>query len=781
MAGDQERLVVLLEARVRDFEKNFQRAEQRGTRTYSRLRRDSRSATQAMEQDMVRGTSRINQALASTSARMGTFGKAFIGGLAGGVITAAFAGISSSITDTVRSVAQLGDEAKRAGLSAQAFQEWKFVAEQNRIGVDSLVDGFKELSLRADEFIVTGAGPAAEAFQRLGLSASALRDGLKDPSELMLEIIRRMEGLDRAAQIRVADEIFGGTGGERFVELLSQGETGLRKTIARAHEAGAVLDAEMIQRAAELDRKFQELTTTAGNFFKAIMVGAAEAAAEAIDLRARLDEIFPDRAQTDALLGPGVADALAGDRDALEAHAEEVARIRQAYELLGDRASALIPEMQQVAATLEAWGYSEASAELAAVAEETRRLVEGMRDGSITAEEFETGLTGVTTRANAAMSALDEVDRAQFSNVIAGIGGLAAALARAVGIARTLRDELPGGSVATSDDERGGDTGNVRNAWTGTKNAPKTSPRPQRPGVDSYGDFLDAGASKAGGGGGSAPKSEYAGQVISIREATAALEAEAAALNAAEASMQGYADVAEYASKRAELLVAAQKDGVEITPQLAAEIDQLAKDYVKAGQGADEARERHQAFEDALSEAKTTMEGAFKGLVTGALSFRDALSMVAAKLADMMLSQAFEGLWSGGLGGAVGGFLSGIGFSSGGYTGPGGRHEPAGIVHKGEVVWSQNDVARAGGVAAVEAMRRGARAAAGGPSGGSVGAVGGKSQVHVEVTLSPDLEGRILKKAEDRSTQITAAGMNQVDKNIPRRIEQWQRNPRKRW
>lgn len=49
------------------------------------------------------------------------------------------------------------------------------------------------------------------------------------------------------------------------------------------------------------------------------------------------------------------------------------------------------------------------------------------------------------------------------------------------------------------------------------------------------------------------------------------------------------------------------------------------------------------------------------------------------------------------------------GFATGGYTGPGARLEPAGVVHRGEVVWSQLDVARAGGVAVVEAMRRGMR------------------------------------------------------------------------
>lgn len=45
------------------------------------------------------------------------------------------------------------------------------------------------------------------------------------------------------------------------------------------------------------------------------------------------------------------------------------------------------------------------------------------------------------------------------------------------------------------------------------------------------------------------------------------------------------------------------------------------------------------------------------------------------------------------------------GFSDGGYTGNGLKHTPAGIVHKGEVVWSQDDIKRWGGVSVVENMR----------------------------------------------------------------------------
>ncbi|MGE6741716.1 phage tail length tape measure family protein [Allorhizobium pseudoryzae] len=58
------------------------------------------------------------------------------------------------------------------------------------------------------------------------------------------------------------------------------------------------------------------------------------------------------------------------------------------------------------------------------------------------------------------------------------------------------------------------------------------------------------------------------------------------------------------------------------------------------------------------------------------------------------------------------------GFSRGGWTGYGAIDQPAGVVHKGEIVWSQADIARAGGNQVVEAMRLGYR---GYERGGMVG------------------------------------------------------------
>jgi lambda family phage tail tape measure protein len=78
--------------------------------------------------------------------------------------------------------------------------------------------------------------------------------------------------------------------------------------------------------------------------------------------------------------------------------------------------------------------------------------------------------------------------------------------------------------------------------------------------------------------------------------------------------------------------------------------------------------------------------------------------------------------------------------ADGGYTGPGAKYEPAGIVHKGEVVFSQEDVKRNGGVSRVEQMRLRGYA-----NGGYVGAapppMGGGAGVVINIKNEAGADG----------------------------------------
>lgn len=275
MATEEERLVIALEARIRDFERNFQKANRTANDNFTAMERRAKQSADRMESSLSSVGKGVQLAMTGL--------KAGLAGLAAGGALAALSGIQSAVKDSTRSILEMSDSAKVAGLSFKRFQELKFVAEQNRISIDALTDGLKELSLRADEFIQTGSGSGAEAFQRLGYNAEELAKKLEDPSALFLEIIGRLGQLDKAAQIRIADEIFGGTGGEVFVKLIEQGEQGIRDTIKAANDLGIVMDDELVAKADEVNRKFDALTTTIGTNLKAAIVDAVGALSDFID------------------------------------------------------------------------------------------------------------------------------------------------------------------------------------------------------------------------------------------------------------------------------------------------------------------------------------------------------------------------------------------------------------------------------------------------------------------------------------------------------------------
>ena len=269
-ASDGVILSATLEARTSTFEKSFDRARRKAVSDFDSIERRSKVFSTRLESTMGTASKRV-------ASVMSNFGAGLAGGIIGGAGVAGLQQLLQGIGKTAEVVAMVGSNAKKAGLDAKSFQELAHVADQNRISVDALADGMKELNLRADEWIVTGSGPAAEAFKRLGFSASELKDRLKDPSKLLVEIIGRLEQLDRAEQIRISDEIFGGTAGERFVELLDKGAAGIRAQIAEAHAFGLVLDDDVIKRADEIDRKFKLIAATIGTQVKGAVVDVASA------------------------------------------------------------------------------------------------------------------------------------------------------------------------------------------------------------------------------------------------------------------------------------------------------------------------------------------------------------------------------------------------------------------------------------------------------------------------------------------------------------------------
>jgi hypothetical protein len=211
-------------------------------------------------------------------------------------------------------------------------------------------------------------------------------------------------------------------------------------------------------------------------------------------------------------------------------------------------------------------------------------------------------------------------------------------------------------------------------------------------------------------------------------------EAQVKRRTALDLEQKALADLREEARKKGEK----DLESIKLSPDKIAAIEQESAAYARQSEALRKAQEEQQKLNEWNNVARDATRGFIDDLIHGesaADAFAGALSRIADALLDDVLNSIFKvNSAAGGSGGLLSGLFSLFGggasryaglsgglFSEGGFTGPGGKYEPAGIVHKGEVVWSQADVARAGGVGAVEALRKGY--ANGGPVGISVPSV----------------------------------------------------------
>lgn len=173
---------------------------------------------------------------------------------------------------------------------------------------------------------------------------------------------------------------------------------------------------------------------------------------------------------------------------------------------------------------------------------------------------------------------------------------------------------------------------------------------------------------------------------------------------------------------------------------------------------------------DALANFVATGKGSFRDFTVSVLQD---LSKILIKMAIMKALQAAMGMFTGGT--APGGWgtnanISANLFADGGYTGSGGKYEPAGIVHRGEVVFSQDDVRRSGGVNKVEAMRlRGY--AAGGVVGGLPAVSGASAAGSTTINVTINRDG-----SSETDVETDAQSGKALGAFVAAKIEEWAYN-----
>lgn len=241
MANDEERLVVALEARIRDFERNMQRASKTAGKNFSDIEQRAKTMTTRLE---------------TSFARIGSGLKGGVAGMFTGVGAAATAALApiallNKALETIDIASHLVDTADRIGLSTTALQELGFGFAQAGVEQSEFETGMEQFSKRIGEAATKG-GRLADILKANGI---AIRDsnGQIRASEQLLgsyaELIRN--AASEQEKMLLVTEAFGRGGGAMLVGL-NDGAQGILNMKKAAEDAGGVIDEQLLRRAEEM-------------------------------------------------------------------------------------------------------------------------------------------------------------------------------------------------------------------------------------------------------------------------------------------------------------------------------------------------------------------------------------------------------------------------------------------------------------------------------------------------------------------------------------------------
>jgi hypothetical protein len=700
-------LIISLEARTAQLERGLKRANDAQRRAANQMERRAQQSARRIENSYARAANGIASSFSRTAL-------AFGGGLAGGILGGtSIAAISANAQRAIADMSNLAKTADRIDFNVEALQGLQRGFELAGTSADTLNSSLERFTRRIGE-ARNGQGAFLDVARRYNIELNDQNGQARTQEQILndvADVIARTT--DQAERLTIVNAAFGQSGAS-LVNALAGGSAALREMISEAREAGHVLDESLLRKAEVLDDKMFLLRQSAKVTFRQMVIGAAEFTGAVQSL----ESIFGNLDRARSQLGDDLYNVLEKDIAAVNKYANDLQELAVAQAQVGYALQDARPELDLFVIGLERVGEIGASEVLRNLINEAEEIETAFRNGTISAEDYRAKVLAITERMEALIRTMESANAIGFDGAVSRIDFLSGAIQNAAAWARRLVDNLSeaAGVNVTVPDETG--------SGIAIRRPDRNTVRPRAKPIDiDWGmppEPRNAGRS-GGGGGGAARENELERLLRQTQERTRLLELEAIALAATAGANADYASAIETARKEAELLAAAERAGIALTPELRAKISEMSAGYAQAGEDARKTREEIERAAQAQAELGDTARSAFVGMLTRAHDFHGALNMIIQKLIEMAANKAITTIFGGGAGGILGGIGKIFGFAEGGYTGDGGKYEPAGIVHKGEYVFSKQTVQRLG---ADNLERLHISAKKGYASGGLVGAAG---------------------------------------------------------
>ena len=204
------------------------------------------------------GLKKASSGAASFGAKFAAIGKTVA--LAGAAMAAsAGAAFVTFGAQALTAADDIGDAAARIGISAESFQKLGAAASAAGGTPELMTAALDKLNVGLGQFQATGKGPAAAAFNQLGLASKIASGEIKTSEDAFYAAAKAMEGISSPAEkAALSAKLFGKAAGPDMLEVLAAGEQGLKQYGEAAANSGRIMSNEMIDKLPEMKIKLDE-------------------------------------------------------------------------------------------------------------------------------------------------------------------------------------------------------------------------------------------------------------------------------------------------------------------------------------------------------------------------------------------------------------------------------------------------------------------------------------------------------------------------------------------
>lgn len=211
-----------------------------------------------LEKGLGRVTGQTNKATTAMG-RLRTAAGGALGAMRSFLPVLGVAGIAAFAKRNLEAADSMSKLSQRTGVAAPMLDKFRKVAELSDTSIQSLEKAFPNLARGIDDAVVKGTGPAAEAFNRLGIGLTDAQGKVRETDQVMLDLADRFQQMpDGTEKAALASQIFGQRLGSELIPLLNSGGDAVRNM-------GTALTQDFADKAAAFNDRLENMQEKFGD------------------------------------------------------------------------------------------------------------------------------------------------------------------------------------------------------------------------------------------------------------------------------------------------------------------------------------------------------------------------------------------------------------------------------------------------------------------------------------------------------------------------------------